>query len=200
MKIRFEEQSHQYFDETGRHIPGVTNILKAGGLIDFTGIPEGKLEDARFTGTNVHKICELWDRGQLDEDSLDERGKLYLASWQKFRADYGIDEFEGIETIVFSPIFMYCGTLDRVFEYGKKTILADIKTGAPGSLSVGPQTAAYQYAWQKMTGKKIDARWEINLDEVKPRPHKLADKSDMAVFLACRTIWIHKQNNNKGDK
>jgi len=190
------DHNHKYA-VNGNSTPGVNEIMQAGGLIDFTGINEIVLENACATGKAVHSICELWDKGQLDESSLDDRGRLYLESWKKFRADYGINSFLGIEAMVGSTIFGYVGTLDRVFKYKSKIIMADIKTGTGKKETVGIQTAAYAQAWKEMWQQKIDERWVINLDEEKPHPERLKDKTDFGVFLAARTIWIWKKNHNK---
>ena len=190
------DHDHKYAVD-GQRTPGVHEIMAAGGLIDFSGISAEVMAAAQANGKAVHSICELWDRGQLDEGSLDQRGQWYLKSWQKFRADYGINSFLAIEAMVGSSIFGYAGTLDRVFDYKGKIILADIKTGTGKKETVGIQTAAYAQAWKEMWQQKIDDRWVINLDESKPKPERLKDKTDFGIFLAARTIWIWKKNHNK---
>ena len=87
MSLIFDDATHTYTLD-GQVVPSVTGILKASGLIDFTGIPESILEAARVRGTTVHEAIAYFNEGDLDIDQFDQdfpeyRG--YLAGWLSFR-------------------------------------------------------------------------------------------------------------------
>src|SRR3990167_5379876 len=94
--------------------PRVTTILSKAGLISFSYLNPNVLKNAQKFGTAVHKTTELWDNGTLDISKLSAPLFPYLAVWQKFRADYKIQEFIAIEKKVISEKWQYQGTLDRV--------------------------------------------------------------------------------------
>lgn len=187
-------QDHHYFID-GKRTPGVHEIMQAAGLIDFSGVSPIILKAAQDFGRAVHKGCQLWDLNDLDIGILSGPLLPYLESWKKFKVDYGIVSFVGIETMIHSAKWGYCGTLDRVWDTGRKIILADIKTGTGKNIGAGPQTAAYKESWQEMTGFKVAERWEIILSEEGYKVNVLKEPSDWTVFLSCLNIWKWKQNH-----
>ena len=124
---------HVYIDsDTDRVFPGVTSVIKDAGLMGYMPGDEWYLE----RGTAVHEATALWDRGVLDEDSLDPQIAPFLASWKQYRADTGFAP-KLIEEIFVDPIFGYAGTIDRDG--------LDIKSGSPAKWYV-LQNAAYWHS------------------------------------------------------
>jgi len=75
-KIPVTIDEHPVYRDGERVVPGVTGIIRAAGLMDVTGFNDY----ARDRGTAVHKAIELYERGTLDVDSLDEVITPYLIS------------------------------------------------------------------------------------------------------------------------
>lgn len=74
--VRFDEQSHTYTTSDGRHLTGVTSILKQVLFPDkYKGIPDAILAKAAERGTAIHNECEdvnLFGIGALNENSSEE--------------------------------------------------------------------------------------------------------------------------------
>ena len=85
-QLTFEEEGHRYTLD-GRQVPSVTQILKP--LDCFENVPPDLLERARELGSHVHLACHLDNRGDLDEESLDQEIWPYLTQYRRFRADCG---------------------------------------------------------------------------------------------------------------
>ena len=80
--IEFRESDHSYWFD-GIRVPGVSEIIEGAGLTD----PNAQKYYTKFhadRGTAVHKACELYDKGILDEDSLDPEVVGYLEAYKKF--------------------------------------------------------------------------------------------------------------------
>ena len=124
MQIKLSDD-HVYTDETGKEYPGVTTII--GDVYGRYPYPEGSAE----RGHHVHLATQLFDEGDLDEDSLDDVVRGYLEGWKVFREEMEFIPNE-IEMIVNNETYGYCGKLDRLGKFRDKPnrhILLDIKTG-----------------------------------------------------------------------
>jgi hypothetical protein len=140
--LTFDDSTHSYFWQ-GKPVPGVTTVLKA--LHSFEGIPEAIMALAQDRGTAVHLACEYFDRGILDEMSLDERIVGYVQAWKRFRSE-NVCEWSHIETQCFHPLLRYAGTLDRAGTIKGERWLIDIKTSIASHAVWGVQTSAYANA------------------------------------------------------
>ncbi len=110
------DENHRYTLD-GRPLDGVTSILKEAGLINGYGS-----DWYLHRGTAIHKATEFYDRGTLDEDTIDPQIAGYLESWKRFRLDQ--DYQPTYYELSFSdPVLLYAGTLDRL-------PLIDLKSGA----------------------------------------------------------------------
>jgi len=100
-----------------RVIDGTTSILSAAGLIGNYG-SQWYLDK----GTAVHAVTQYYDKGTLDEDTIDPQIAGYLESWKRFRMD---QDYMPIyyELFLHDPVMLYAGTLDRL-------PLLDLKSGA----------------------------------------------------------------------
>jgi len=119
MSFHFDDKNHIY-TLNGRQLPSVTTMLKDVGFIDDRYFNEY----AAKRGTYVHKATALWDKGNLDESSLDIKLNGYLNGYKLFRKEFKV-EWTHIETPFYNEIFDIAGIPDRVGEH----IIVDIKTG-----------------------------------------------------------------------
>jgi len=145
MSLTFDAPIHRYTLDD-QVVPSVTGILKASGLIDFSGIPEGILAAARYRGTIVHEAIALQNQGDLDErqfrvDFPEFVG--YVDGWTNFCAHR---EFRPIlnEHRVASRRYQVAGTLDCLGELDGIGTLLDFATGDPNDVCKWLQTAAYE--------------------------------------------------------
>jgi hypothetical protein len=179
---RFDETTHRYY-QGDLVVPGVTTVLKHGGLIDMRWFTD----EARVRGTLVHELTHAVDAQlDLDTDTLAFRGGVLgeLDAYHRFLDDYR-PVYRLIERAMFHPTLRYGGKPDRVCSVflGRPAVL-EIKTGQPSSWH-GVQLAGYQLL--EPTG----ARWVVYL---KPNgryqlaPAKRAE--DYADFYrALREYW-----------
>jgi hypothetical protein len=194
MILTFDEATHTYH-LGGAQIPNVTTILEP--LIDYSGIPWRIMEAARQRGDYVHKACELYCWGLLDEESIEPEYKPYIEAFKKFMAETKFEP-EFIEQRVFHSKLRYAGTLDLggiLPPLGRvrtpRRALIDIKTTFKLMASVGPQTAAYLEAWNSTAPKdqRFEVRYGLHLQKTgqyKLLPFK--EPSDMNIFLSCLNI------------
>lgn len=143
--LTFEPDDHTYWFGLER-VPSVSEILRPLTDPFLARIPESTLNWKRDLGIAVHKACQLFDLGQLDEESLDPAIVPYLEGYKTFLVDYE-PTWDGIEQIVFEPTARYAGTLDRVGRTKDGPTLIDIKTSAKIQPTAALQLWAYRMAY-----------------------------------------------------
>jgi hypothetical protein len=112
------DENHIYHLD-GRQIDGLTSTLAEAGLMGNFGT-----EWHLTKGTAVHLATELWDKGTLDESTVDPQIAGYLESWKRFRDEQNYIPTH-IEFKVVNPILQVATTIDRLpGPY-------DLKSGAP---------------------------------------------------------------------
>lgn len=173
------------------------NIIQAGTIISYGHIEEAasqhtiKKEDAANAGTLVHKWAERFITGkETGENIEDPRIKNGVFAFLKWVKDTNI-KFRDSEFIVYSKKHKYAGILDLVAEIDGKLVLVDFKTSKSIYNEMRYQVAAYQCAYEEMTGNKIDHRIIVRFDKETGdfEAVKLDNyKKDLKVFLACLTI------------
>lgn len=145
--LTFDPERHLYFWD-GINVPGVTSLLRP--IHNFDGVPAGVLEAARRRGTYVHRMTELYDKGELDEDAnarvMGGAFVGYLQAWKDFLERYEVEILENEQMGYCSLGF--AGQWDRWVRMGARghagTALLDIKTSQEASRAWGVQTAAYR--------------------------------------------------------
>lgn len=199
--VTFKEDTHQYFDESGIEIPGITAILKSAGLINY-GEKSSELfsEDYMLRGKAAHKAVELYSKKSLDESTVDETIAPYLNAYKKFEKDTGYVS-KVAELLVWHPQRRYATQIDNIGHLDKNLILLEIKTGSfqPWhKLQVAGQRACLV---DEMKTKK-DFVLELKDNETYTL-HKVAHEvTEELLFFSLVNLYYWRKNNNylKGDK
>lgn len=113
--VTFEPEGHIY-TWNGRRLPSITQILAAEGFINTDWYDEW----SRDKGSMVHLACHYDITNELDEDSLDDEIRPYLAAFRKFMADSGL-KVERSEVPGVNTTHIYAGTPDLVGCFPKPT-------------------------------------------------------------------------------
>lgn len=156
--LRFDPAGHIYSyagpgEGIFRQVPSITTIIRPMndehyGLGNGVG-PNQALNHAAERGQAVHEACWYFDQDDLDEDSLDEEIKPYVAAYRKFREESNIEIVE-IETprVGFHGKIAFAGRPDRIVRmkvrrgWSQNSPL-DIKTTVDMAPAVGVQLAGY---------------------------------------------------------
>lgn len=178
-------ERHEYRTPSGVLVPNVTSILKGAGLVDDTWFTEF----ARERGSAVHLATALYDRDELDMDTVHPLIMGYLTAWIKFRNDSKFEP-QVIEEIVYNAEMGYAGTTDRAGRMGDKWVILDIKTGA-----MSPVTALQLAAYQRC---KPNYRTRLGV-EIREngtyRATEFNDRNDWNVFAGALALVNWKHNN-----
>lgn len=195
--LTFDEAMHQYKLD-GVIIPSVTQVLKGVGIIDFSNVPAYLLDKACKFGIAAHKATELFDLKTLDEATLDINLKPYLDGWIKFIQDTGF-VFETIEKQLYSSIYRFAGTPDRVGRIDGILTIPDVKTGFEVSPANGIQLGGYEILVKENQKKKEKIRRLSVLltDEGSYKTQEYKDKNDLNVFLAALSVYNWRLKNGK---
>ena len=187
-KITLVEEGHKYFNEHDIEVVSVSEILEHFGISDVSMIDGRVLEAASSFGTVVHDTTRLNDIDDLE--SCDPQIQPYLDQWNKFKEDNNIawDDFSIIEQPLYSTVWGYAGTPDRVCS----NILVDIKSGAE-TVAHRIQLALYQILVEENTDTKIKERWTVYLkpDSYKVVEHK--DKTDLNIAKSLVSLYNWKK-------
>jgi len=97
-KLEFDEEKHIYTLD-GRRLISVTEALS---LVDDRRKDPYYLQRGRI----IHLACELFDRGELDEETVDPQILPRLEAWKKFRTDTGFVP-DRIEEKFYHPVYLY---------------------------------------------------------------------------------------------
>lgn len=198
--LTFDEASHVYRAE-GRVVPSVTQILSRLSAEEYRFVDRSVMEDAALLGKAVHKMIELDLRGDLDVDALSDGLQVYYTAWQNFRQLSGFQMVLS-EQRVYSARYGYAGTLDLAGWLNGRFSIIDAKRTAQVPHTAGPQTAAYLQALdesgstfnvpgsEQMAARIVGAdRYALHLRaDGTWRLVPFTDKSDLRVFLACKTL------------
>ena len=198
--LTFDEPTHTYRWD-GRRVPSVTQLLEH--LHSFAGVPLAILLEAQQRGTYVHQMCELYDRGELDEQqNAHVAGGLYvgyLDAWKRFIDDFA-PNWEAIEERGYSRAHGFAGTKDRRGGFERRHTgsrwVCDIKTGRQAHRVWGLQTAAYrQIDIERDASHARDRRATVQLGvDGRYRFIEWNDPADWPTFHALLTLdkWSHQ--------
>jgi hypothetical protein len=194
IELTFDEASHVY-RVGGQVVSSVTQILGRLSAEEYRFVDKSVMEDAALLGKAVHKMIELDLRGDLDFESLSDGLQVYYTAWQNFLQLSGFQMVLS-EARVYSSKYGYAGTLDLAGWLNNRFVIIDAKRTAAVPRTAGPQTAGYLQAlrehaedavmWPQDT--PVD-RYALHLRaEGTWRLVPFTDKSDLRVFLACKTL------------
>ena len=199
--LEFNQERHEY-RFNGAVVPHVTSVTDS--LASYAGISDNVLRKKAEIGTAVHYATELEDEGDLDDASLPAVLHGYIEGYRRFKHETGFTA-DVTEYRVYSNVYHFAGTLDRIGRFERlkgirplAAALVDYKATYTIMPSVGPQTAAYERAWNEQSDRKVLRRFALQL---KPHGtyslHECKDVSDWSVFLSALTLmnWRarHKQ-------
>jgi len=181
-KITFLEDDHTYWNESGLEVPSVSRILEHFGLTDFSMVRPDVLDASMEFGKCVHKTLELSDKDDLDE--CDPAIHPYISQWEIFRKDW---DFVAIEQPLYSKVFGFAGTIDRV----TKTSIIEIKSGQEQP-SHALQTAMYQILIQENFKIKVKERLAVYLGK-NPKVVKHKDRFDLSIAKSLAQVYGWKK-------
>lgn len=189
LALQFDEAAHRY-TLGDRVLPSVTQIT--GTIAPFVGVSREVLEAKADLGTAVHLATEFYDAGDLDEASLPDVVRPYLAAYVRFREETGFIPHR-IEWRVHHEAHGYAGTLDRIGTFNR---LKGIRQTAPALIDLkatyriapvyGVQTALYAHAADPK-GKLLRFALQLKPDATY-RLQQFSDPSDLSVGLAALTL------------
>jgi len=183
-ELSFEPESHRYYVQ-GVEIPGVTRIIDA--LFPHSGA-QFYTDVARERGTAVHRACEYFLEGDLDESSLDERIAGHVEALRRFLRESGFVATHTEERVI-SSRYRFAGTLDLVGPLNGRNALIDFKTGEPLPQHA-LQTAAYQIAFEEMGLGRIEDRFGLYLrGDGRYRLKKFENVMDRQMFLSGAAVF-----------
>ncbi len=191
----FNEEKHEgMFD--GVVIPSVTQILQETGLTDFSKVDPGLLERNAAFGIAGHAAIQYKCKGTLDDSSVDETLKPYVAGWDNFVEDFGY-VFHRAEVRGYHPVYRYTYGIDQLGEItnGKYigNVVGDIKFGIVKP-SDNIQLAGYKIA----AGKDYKHIFILYLNpKFKPRGYKVVfatnNKKEQGIFLSCLSVFNYRK-------
>lgn len=184
--VTFDEETHSYALLSGEPVPSVTTILQS--LNNFGAVPMDVLHNAALRGTQVHKLCELYDLGETTE--CDARLIPYVEAWVRFRNDTGFVP-DAIEERVYHPLHHYAGTLDRAGVLFGRRAIVDLKTSHELSPVAALQTAAYLEAWnhQRPRAGRAVRRYAVQLKKDGTYyVQEYSDSDDFETFLSALAL------------
>ncbi len=193
-KVNFDPKEHKYFCGK-KEYPSVTTILHHFGFIDFSFVDYEVLERAKLFGSEVHRICELYDTGRIKNTNYDPKTspiEPYLKGYKRF-----LDAYKPIWAIIEEPMVSkmwgFAGTPDR-FGLIKRNAVVDLKTGGD-MLSYSLQTAGYSILVEENTKEKVRERYTLRLmpDDFRLIPH--LGTVDRTIFLGLAQAYNLKQKH-----
>lgn len=178
----YDPETHTYY-LAGRRVPGVTEILKAAGVIDATFLRD---EAALRRGTIVHMCCELADKERVAQavmPSFQMFGDMgayagYLDAYKRFQHDHA-PRYTHVEAGMLHATLRFGGRSDRICAdlCGQGPAILEIKTGHEAAWH-GVQLAAYQMLFP--TG----SRWVVYLrPDGRYKLRRASDPADYGRFM-----------------
>ncbi len=185
------DDQHVYLLD-GKQIDGLTSTISEAGLMGNYG-SEWHMD----RGMKIHLATELWDRGTLDESTVDPQIQGYLKSWKRFRKDQNYTPTH-IEYKTYHPELMVGTKIDRL-------PLLDIKSGSEAPWHV------LQVAFQRECVKiwmKEDEKLRMNPQDVyldpdggppKVRIYKVTEMMEALKVYASLLVFL-RWKREKGIK
>ncbi len=85
----FDPATHAYYDETGKWVPSVTQILALCGMSDYSMVPHEVLQRKRELGSRVHFHCAVIDKFGVDRmGEVLEEDRPYVDAYLRFMGEH----------------------------------------------------------------------------------------------------------------
>ena len=169
---------------------GITRCLALAGVTDFSFVDE----EAKFRGSEVHRIIELSDKDHLDERTVPKRLVGFHEAHCKFMRETGFIPTH-IEFKVQSKTLGIRGRIDRAgLMKGKRTI-CDYKTGSINpavglQLCLGGHLLDPSHWWQRVAIQlKPDGTYSMKQFPL------ISWHADLQTALACARVARWKISN-----
>lgn len=187
--LRLDEATHAY-RLNGRRLWGVTDVLKAAGLL-----PDFGDERALARGRRIHQACHFLDEGDLQWESLLEEDEPYVRAWEKAKKELRL-VVKRSEFHVVNKRFNYAGTPDALARRGPSRCVLERKTGdilpaaglqlaAYGEALPGPKRATLRLA----VALRADGSFSVKDFPLREYHH------DFLVFLSALKMAEWKRRN-----
>lgn len=187
--LTFDEAEHRYaVDDVP--VPSVTQVLN-DIIGEYRHVDPDVLEAARQFGTHAHQATDLFDKGELDHDSLDVALLPYLNGWREFLIDHRARVIES-ELRVYHPTLRVAGTLDKLVDWNGLCQI-DLKTGIVPR-TVGLQTSAYQelLSFHPKFTTRVRRRYCLQLTGLEFPSYRLFPQKnlgDWPLFVSCLNVF-----------
>ena len=184
-ELILQEEGHIY--RIGdRRIVSVTQALSI--LDDRWKIDPWYLERGRL----IDLACELYDRGELDEDSVDPQIEGYVSAYQNFVFE---TKFKVVHSQIklYHPQYFYAGKPDVIGILNDDLDLIDRKSGAKAK--VDPLQMAAYLELCRVNNIRIKKQFDLYLHENATYKLEPIEKPKLLlpVFLACLTATRFKE-------
>lgn len=190
-RFAFDPQRHEYTID-GVRVPSVTEILKV--VVDFSGIPDAVLENARDRGEKLARAIDLHNRECLDRSSLDAGTLAGVDAWAQYLEDTGATVIES-EAPVYHVGLRYAGKPDCVLAVGAHYVIPDVKATHEPPRTVGAQTAAYERAWAERVRRGKIQRECVHIKDGKYQRLPRRDPADWSLFVSCLNVYTFMRKN-----
>lgn len=169
--FRFCEAEHAYYDDLGRRVPNITNMLQRTGWVD----PTWYTQASRDRGEAVHALTAALDLDALDLDTCESPYRPWLLAYAHSRAIVR-PSWSHVEVAFMHEHLRFAGRPDRVGEVYGAIGVVDLKSGAEHrahqvqtalqAILVAPEVGLrpeliHRYAWYLFAAKP--GRWGFRL-------------------------------------
>lgn len=203
--LTFDEPTHTYalVHASGQvePLPSVTTILRAVGLIDFSGVPARILEAAQARGTRVHKALHYAAEGTLDWSTVSDDDRPYVDAGLAFLATAQFQPL-AMEYRMWHPVHRFSGTTDLLGWWGDAPAVGDYKSGRAADVAADLQLSAYAAClratppveWMDVTASTPIVRVSIELTKHGTfRTEVYRNPLDFPTFLHCLAVYREQE-------
>jgi len=173
-ELTFDPAKHIY-RVNGLRVPSVTGLLKP--MQDWSHIPTAVLERKARLGTVVHKICELYALGDLDEKSVHPKAKPYFEAFKRFM-DEKQPVIHGTEKRLYNDELGYAGTMDLDLQMMGRRFVIDLKATIVHYPITAIQLAGYKRLMRVDSGLEPVTRAALKLGKDGQYNIKVYDSED----------------------
>lgn len=177
-EFTFNEKTHTYY-LSGVKIPSVSEIIAP--LSDYSNINPDVLQRACRYGSAVHKTIELYLKGTLDEDNLNEKLKQPLAEFVRYYFSSNVSDVKDFELKRYDLKRKFAGTIDLIAD----NKIIDYKTRKYNQITDDLQLAGYEI----LAGGKYD---KYILELLPNQPYNLVkvnNRQAKSMFLYLLEYW-----------